>query len=254
MSITNLPGPHGDGGTSIELVTVELAILWLEKYNTHNRTVSGKRVSEYANDMKAGRWHFNGESIQFDWNGIMLNGQHRLRAIVESGCPQKFVIVRGLNPAVQLTMDQGTRRSPADQLLVAGLPMSKTSAAAIRVYVRWQSERLFGDNRRVAITTSEVVEWAQCHPIELDLLHQIEGGVRSVPCQPSIALGISLKLHELDYDAAEQFMATVCKGAGDAESPVLAASQSAQQGGSGRSQVDRERCHCVLRHSMECRG
>jgi hypothetical protein len=169
----------------------------------------------YAIEMEEGRWKFNGESIQFDWNEMLQNGQHRLLAIQLTGLSQKFVIVRGLEPEAQSTMDQGTRRSPSDQLKVSGIEADKTLAAAIRVFIKWQSDRLFGDQQRAAskVSTTEVVEWAKSHPREMGLLHSLpREGFHSVSTAPSISLACSLAFHLINYEFAEDFFARLTTG------------------------------------------
>jgi len=66
-------------------VTPELAKLLLE-YNVNNYRVFNKNVLEkYAKDMKNGLWQKNGEPIVFSKEGILNNGQHRLKSIIKSG-------------------------------------------------------------------------------------------------------------------------------------------------------------------------
>ena len=55
--------------------------------------------------MQNGEWKLNGKSICFDWNGRLLNGQHRLSAVVRSGVPLTTLVVRGLDPALVPTQD-----------------------------------------------------------------------------------------------------------------------------------------------------
>jgi len=187
-------------------VTPEMAKRWLDNNNNHNRDISEFRVSQYVADMEEDRWKFNGETIQFDRSGMLLNGQHRLMAIFVSGIPQTFLIVRGLDPAAQITMDQGTRRSPKDQLGIAGIQMDSTIAAAIRLHIAWTDGLLFGDQVRNNVTTSHVVQWAQENP---DLVRQLrdlaEAGIKRAPCTPSLALAIGLQLSMIDEADCLQF-------------------------------------------------
>jgi hypothetical protein len=172
---------------AIELVTVKMAEQWLTHNNGHNRPVYDSKVREYTDHMLTGRWQFNGETIGFDETGTLLNGQHRLWAIIESGLPQKFLIVRGLPSETQLTMDQGTRRSPADQLGLAGIgtEIDRTIAAAVRIYIQWQTGRLFGETA-LPVTTVEVVDWARNNSGEMALLASFGGmGLKRIKATPS---------------------------------------------------------------------
>lgn len=69
---------------TIETVTPMKAARWLKR-NIANRRVSPKVVRNYAGDMSRGEWLLNGEAIKFDRDGNLLDGQHRLGAIVHNG-------------------------------------------------------------------------------------------------------------------------------------------------------------------------
>ncbi|MDQ1738084.1 MAG: hypothetical protein QOH56_4335 [Pseudonocardiales bacterium] len=209
--------------TAIIEVTPDTARRWLESNNTHNRKLSPMRTAQYAQDMASGRWSFNGEALQFDRDGVLLNGQHRLSAIVVCGIPQTFLIVRGLDPTTQITIDQGTRRAPGEQLQLAGIPAGNSIAASLRVYLEWQQGRLFS-GKTLGVTTSEVVEWASAHLDAVEELRRISNsGIRRVPGVPSIALAVALRLHEIDRVAADNFVSSLISGANlAADSPVLA--------------------------------
>lgn len=191
---------------AVVAVTPDMAKRWLNDNNTHNRPISETRVMQHVADMEGGRWRFNGETIQFDRNGTLLNGQHRLTGICRTGLTQTFLVVRGLAPESQITMDQGTRRSPADQLAVAGIITDGTVAAAIRVYIKWETGLLFGDKNRSKVTTSQVVEWAQSNPDMVSQLSElVSAGVKRTPCTPSLALAVALRLTLIDEAATIHF-------------------------------------------------
>src|SRR5882762_2800758 len=192
--------------STIMTVGPDRASRWLEYNNSHNRDLRQYRVDQYTRDMLADRWHFNGESIQFDRDDVLLNGQHRLWAIVESGCPQKFVIVRGLDRSAQKTMDQGNKRPPAEQLHLVGIPVGNTVAAAIRTFLRWEQGKFFGDQVKLKTSTSEVVEWAQRNGESVELIRGfISAGLKRTPAPPSIVLATALKFHRIEYDEAADF-------------------------------------------------
>lgn len=210
-------------GVEIVDVTPMLAVKWLER-NTHNQPLREGRIAEYAREMSEGRWRFNAEPVQFGDNGVLLNGQHRLWAIVKSGTTQRMLVVRGLDPDVQLSMDQGTRRTPAGQLHIAGIEVSSTVAASIRVLIRWREGRLFGDMIAVKPTTSEIVAWAQSRPSDVARLRELStSGLGQIPVAPSLALAIAFGFDAIDSEDAETFLTGLRTGAGlKAGSPVLA--------------------------------
>ena len=54
-------------------------------YNKKNRSLSKATVDRYAEDMRKDNWQQNGEAIKIDWDGNLIDGQHRLAACVKSG-------------------------------------------------------------------------------------------------------------------------------------------------------------------------
>lgn len=70
--------------TEWKVVTPAMATKWLEEGNTHNRKVRDSVVMRYAADMKAGRWKQTHQGIAFNGDGTLLDGQHRLFAIIEA--------------------------------------------------------------------------------------------------------------------------------------------------------------------------
>lgn len=105
---------------AIESVSPEIASWWLQM-NTHNRNLNKSRVSQLADDMRKGLWVVNGEPIQFDREGRLINGQHRLHAIVMSGVTLDMLVVRGLDPRAQDTIDIGSSRSMVAILTLNGI-------------------------------------------------------------------------------------------------------------------------------------
>lgn len=210
--------------TEIMVVTPEKAKDWLDNNNSHNREIRQSRVDQYTMDMLAERWVFNGESIQFDSNDVLLNGQHRLLAVVQACTPQRFLVVRGLEPVAQFTMDQGTRRSPSEQIQLAGFQVDNTGAAAVRVYLRWQQGKLFDDHNRSMLTTSEVLEYIQDNPSLPGRLADFStAGYKRIPTYPRLVFAVALKLQEVDAGDAGDFLGSLLSGVGLVEnSPILA--------------------------------
>ena len=66
-------------------VTPELASTWLTNCNTHNRKLVDAHVDRLAGEMRAGRWQLTHQGIAFSTNHVLIDGQHRLWAVVLSG-------------------------------------------------------------------------------------------------------------------------------------------------------------------------
>lgn len=202
-------------------VTPEIAEEWLEN-NTINRPLSDQRVEAYANEMTAGRWPFAGESVQFDVDGNLLNGQHRLNAIIKSGVTLPMLVIRGLPRAAMDVMDSGRKRSAANTLTGHGEKYGVTLGAAIRTAIR-QQEKL----ARRTIPNSEVLAWLDLHPNIRQAVLSAATYYKDTLLPSRAILAYALyEMREKDVFAAESFLIDLAKGANLPEDdPVLALSR-----------------------------
>lgn len=67
-----------------EMITPVKAAEYLA-LNKNNRKLNEATVERYVNMMSKGEWIMNGEPICFDRYGNLVNGQHRLTAIIRFG-------------------------------------------------------------------------------------------------------------------------------------------------------------------------
>ena len=95
MELINLVTEHS--GTRTGLITPEIAD-WLLALNTHNRPLNHGTVGRFVDILKEGRWQNTGEPIIVSSEGVLNDGQHRLRGIRDSGvgaiCDVRFGIAR----------------------------------------------------------------------------------------------------------------------------------------------------------------
>ena len=92
-----------------ETITPALAEKYLSTNVEHQRHINTPKVALYAKMMKDGDWALDGQSIKFAKNGrsqVLIDGQHRLHAIILSGVPVEMVVQRGLELSAFKTLDQ----------------------------------------------------------------------------------------------------------------------------------------------------
>lgn len=116
---------------AVMMITPEQAQEWLSRFNSANRPVSANRVNKYAEQMKAGVWVVNGESITFGTNGALLNGQHRLLACVKAKASFESMVVKGIADSAFHSIDDGKPRSISDVLAIQGEKSTYALAAAL---------------------------------------------------------------------------------------------------------------------------
>jgi hypothetical protein len=140
-----------------KLVTPFMAKDWLNYCNNANRKLSPQRVQSYVNDMLQGNWlEDTGESIKFDTYGTLLDGQHRLAAIVKSQKSLNLHIVTGLENSVFKVLDTGKTRSGNDALNIYGVKSSNSLASVLQKYKMLKSN-LTKTNKQTSLTNTELI-------------------------------------------------------------------------------------------------
>ena len=113
------------------LVTPEIAAKWLAN-NSHNRNVNQSRVNRYAQDMVNGKWRQNtGEFIKIAKDGTLLDGQHRLIALIKSKKSIYLDCLGDLENDLFQVLDTGKSRNTSDILKIAGVKNATTVGALI---------------------------------------------------------------------------------------------------------------------------
>jgi hypothetical protein len=118
--------------TEIMLITPkkaeELLVL-----NANNRHLRDGYVNTLAAEMLAGRWRENtSETIKIAKTGMIIDGQHRLSAVVASGKSIRFLVATGLDERVMDVIDTGLKRTAGDVLNLKGVKNYNLTAAIIK--------------------------------------------------------------------------------------------------------------------------
>lgn len=110
--------------------------------NVHNRNVRERHVQALARDIRNGRWRLSGDSIKRAHDGTIIDGQHRLLAVVEADMPIEVVLVTNVDPDAQIVVDTGRGRTFPDTLRLMGEGQANDKAALVRKIVLWESDSL----------------------------------------------------------------------------------------------------------------
>lgn len=113
-------------------VTPEIAMQWLEK-NTKNRCLKPRQVDVLAKEIQEGRWCLNALPIIFAQTGELIDGQHRLHAVIKTGIPIETLVVFGVDdPDAFKTIDTNHLNRSTSQLLdIMGKKKNAIQLAAI---------------------------------------------------------------------------------------------------------------------------
>ena len=211
-------------------VTPHLAAQWLER-NHGNRPLQKRLVAFYAQQMRHGQWQMsNPQPLILDAEGALRDGQHRLHAVIESGCPLWFLVATDAPPEVQLVLDTGRSRSAAD-LLVMRKGLSPThaqmSVAAVRVLLllERQPEHPFRRYQSTHFSNTDILRGSERWGGVIDLVGSYAMAIASAGVRGGRGLwcGLLCTFHEQDAEAARLFADLVISGAElPVGSPILA--------------------------------
>jgi len=118
--------------------------------NNGNRRIRPAVVDKYTKDIQNGNWLLTADAIRFDSDGKLIDGQHRLLAIVQAGRPVKTVVARGVDHGVASVIDTGAARNLANVLTWLGEKYATDLGAVIVKCIRYEA----GTMTRLGILTS----------------------------------------------------------------------------------------------------
>lgn len=142
-----------------EVITITPAMAeQLLAKNTHNRNPKSSNLKKVVRALENGEWKLNGEAIKIAKDGTILDGQHRLLGIVQTGVSMTTLVIRGLDNETQETMDGGSPRSAADALRLRGEANAVTLASiAKKVRVANSNGIKAAASNSYVLTTAEIL-------------------------------------------------------------------------------------------------
>ena len=157
------------------LATKEIAQEWLN-HNRCNRSISDRYVNNLISDMRKGKWVVNGATIVFSKEGELLDGQHRLTAIVRSGISEYVYIMTGLDRTCHF--DDGRKRTIRDQILAMGMAQKNDAfsdnkcIASVRFLYAWDKTGSCMSGHAKP-STEEVFYWMVGHEDAVNFIHKL---------------------------------------------------------------------------------
>lgn len=195
-------------------VTPQLAAEWLT-LNRHNRPLREKVAQTYAADMAAGDWRWTGETVKFADDGTLIDGQHRLRAVVIADATVPMLVVTGLAPEAQQDVDRGVPRKFADVLKLRGENNAITLAAIVRRVHQWEAGfRRNLDTGATATTVAQMLRTLDARP-ELREISVEANRIAQNTDLPASVVGLCMWVFDaLDPEDSRHFFARLTDGTG----------------------------------------
>jgi hypothetical protein len=174
---------------SVETITAKQAEKYLQ-FNINNRPLRKSLVNQYAKDMAAGNWRLTHQGVAFNCDGTLLDGQHRLAAVVQSGATVQMLVARGVDSRNQLVMDDHAKRSAGDALSLARKEkITQSEVAVIRGAIELSADRNWAKCRMTKQDLDGVLDtFRQPLNFVAEKMPNNERGITSAPVKASVVL------------------------------------------------------------------
>ena len=186
---------------------------WL-KENDGNRHLRPSHVRFLRDQILNGEWQLNGQPIVIADDGTLLDGQHRLHAVVEADTAVPTLVVYGVDKMAYLSMDTGIRRTPADVVEKEYPEATKDLCMAAATGVHWScviearfhgyAGSIGGKNRA---TNAHVVTYLAANPHIWSCAERLlEFPKNARPVSIGQGTGLYYQFMKRDRDTADEFM------------------------------------------------
>lgn len=144
-----------------ETITPELASKIIETSELsgfHNRNLSSYLINKYATDIINGEWKNTGQTISITEDGKLIDGNHRLHAVIKANIPIDFVVARNVPEESFDKYDIGKTRQLSDVLTILGYTKySRHIAGALKLFVGYLrfGEKAFKRNQYFLSTITQ---------------------------------------------------------------------------------------------------
>ena len=171
-------------------VTPAHAEKWLEM-NTDNRRIRPSHVRHLAKQMELGRWMLSPEPIVFSPQRL-LDGQHRLSAVLMSGCTIEASVAQ--NEDVFRVLDQGVNRNNSD---LTGIP------STVLQPLQWLLKQSVNGLRKGKIVIDDVERISNGNIFTLsnrinDIIKPKDRRFKSAPFRAAYIMAVDLKMCDLE--------------------------------------------------------
>ena len=210
--------------SAIETITPKIAEELLKK-NTMDRNLRERRVKSLVHIILNGEWEVNGEAIKIANDGTLLDGQHRLCAVVMAKKPIMSYVVRGLPPESRATMDLGTPRNFGNHLQMQGYKGSVFAiAAAVGICLAFNGTGIY-HQKKERMTPKQMLTYLKANKPLLkgaDIYTSAEYKDFRDMLPQSTSIALWYLFTNINQDKGEEFFHKLVKGnnLGD-KSPIL---------------------------------
>ncbi|WP_051946745.1 hypothetical protein [Verrucomicrobium sp. BvORR106] len=222
--------------------------------NVRNRKLSDQVVEKYVEEILNDEWRLTPAAVGFDAEGTLVDGQHRLSAIVKSGLTVPMVITTGLPVAAQEKVDRQRRRSLFDALYLSGQVRNRKWVEISTCLAR----RTVSSNSGSTPPDSVVKQALETHKVAIIAITDFMGEKSVKGISQASFLAAAVLYYEIDAEKCLEFMSAIRTGAGLAlDHPALrlrkllmgeSALHSMPRGGANQAYIFRRSVYAMQAH------
>jgi len=205
---------------TVEIITPEIAKAYLAT-SRGNRRISQNFVDKYAAMMRAGQWGESESSIAFDRDGVLINGHHRLMAVIASGCSVRMAVTRGHDHTAMRSMDTGRGRTAANAIEFRDPTAKNTTklATVARYLLAYDPNTGFSTAKMALISNAEIADFVFANRDKIVFRHwDFLDGLRS-----QIAVFRFIAVQKYPAEKVDLFLQRLNDGANlDRDDPIMA--------------------------------
>lgn len=201
------------------IITPKMAKELLATNHEKNRKIKPQVVQAYKRQMEKGLWRTNtGEGIKISDSEKLINGQHRLEAIIEFGKPVEMLIFYGIPEESMTCIDDGVKRSLTDAMMINGKAVANQTAingtltCLMTLYHCSHEEKHYSalsGARRNSI--SELIQFYDALPQFNEVASDFFNKFKYTKIGRVIPLGIALSMYYLLRDLDEELVYSIFK-------------------------------------------
>jgi hypothetical protein len=186
-------------------------------------------VIHLAQQMIAGQWMLNGEPLIFDYDGNVIDGQHRLAAVAFSGVACDMLFVEGVDPNAFMTIDGGRVRTNGNIMKIHGVSNYNLIAGITASVINYRRALSANDgeggsiNSHIRASKSDLLKEYDKHQDEYQHAAHLAMKCRRI-CHPSplgSVAAIAILEGNQEKDVINMFFESIASGANiDVNSPI----------------------------------
>lgn len=219
MNARMTPDPNDDRvrvpGTeyTVELMYIDpkTAQKFLDLNCKNNRKLVDSNIEKIAEDMSRKKWRATHQGIAFDYQENLIDGQHRLTAIVQSGATVPMIVWRNVPTEFFSLTDRGATRSYHTVLNLAG----KKNSNAFNSVVRKLTNLIHGFHRHyVPNDVTLLMETIDKYGADVQKVENLCKSERQYMAKNSHFMMGCFAAYQIDPDKTIDFISKYCNGYG----------------------------------------